>query len=51
MHHRRLVLAGIFAMAISTLTAAASDNPSKLKVPEIKYETYTMPNGLQVILS
>jgi len=51
MHHRRFVLAGILAMAIPTLTAAAADNPAKLKVPEIKYETYTMPNGLQVILT
>ena len=38
-------------MAISTVAATASETPSKLKIPEIKYETYTMPNGLQVILT
>lgn len=37
-------------MALLTF-AASSETPSKLKVPEIKYETYTMPNGLQVILT
>ncbi len=38
-------------MAISTLSVFASDAPSKLKVPDIKYESYTLPNGLQVILT
>lgn len=37
-------------MALLTLTASA-ETPSKLKVPEIKYESYTLPNGLQVILT
>ncbi|HYK35969.1 pitrilysin family protein [Alloacidobacterium sp.] len=37
-------------MALLTFTASA-ETPSKLKVPEIKYETYTMPNGLQVMLT
>ncbi len=38
-------------MTLFTLAAAASEVPSKLKVPEIKYESYTLPNGLQVILT
>jgi len=38
-------------MALSTFAASAAETPSKLKVPEIKYETYTLPNGLQVILT
>jgi len=38
-------------MAFSPLTAVAADAPLKLKVPEIKYESYTLPNGLQVILA
>ena len=51
MHHRRVALLGIFAMALSTFAASAAETPSRLKVPEIKYETYTLPNGLQVILT
>src|SRR5277367_1635826 len=51
MHHRRVALLGIFAMALSTIAASVAETPSKLKVPEIKYETYTLPNGLQVILT
>ena len=38
-------------MALSTIAASVAETPSKLKVPEIKYETYTLPNGLQVILT
>src|SRR5271168_3049080 len=51
MHHRRVALLGIFAMALSTIAASVAETPAKLKVPEIKYETYTLPNGLQVILT
>jgi zinc protease len=36
-------------MAASTISGIAET--AKLKVPEIKYESYTLPNGLQVILS
>lgn len=50
MYQRRIILLGVFA-AVFSLAASAAEVPSKLKVPEIKYETYTMPNGLQVILT
>ncbi|MDI3255243.1 MAG: pitrilysin family protein [Bacillota bacterium] len=36
-------------MAASTMTGISET--AKLKVPEIRYESYTLPNGLQVILS
>jgi zinc protease len=38
-------------MAVLTFATLVSGAQSKLKVPEIKYETYTLPNGLQVILT
>jgi zinc protease len=51
MRKRRIALVGAFAMAVLPLTASAAERSAKLKVPEIKYESYTLPNGLQVILS
>lgn len=51
MRERFFAFLGICAMAISPFAASAADTSSKLKVPEIKYESYTLPNGLQVILS
>jgi zinc protease len=39
-----LALAGCVALG-----APASAQEAKLKLPEIKYETYTLPNGLKVI--
>jgi zinc protease len=51
MRESRIALLGTLAMVFSTLFVSASETPSKLKVPEIKYETYTLPNGLQVILT
>ena len=50
---RRTLAASVFAA--STFAAAAcafaAAPPAKpaLKVPELKYETYTLPNGLKVI--
>lgn len=41
----------ISSFAGATQTAAAPAERKPLKVPEIKYETYTLSNGLQVILS
>ncbi len=47
----RLALAAAALLASSfTLTAvAAPPAPAPLKLPELKYETYTLPNGLKVI--
>src|ERR1017187_6636849 len=44
-------LAGAFAMAIAVAPALAQARPAatSLKLPEIKYEKYTLPNGLTVI--
>ena len=46
----------LFAAVVSSALAAAAfapaalaAPPTKLKLPEIKYETYTLPNGLKVI--
>jgi zinc protease len=40
----------LFAMVIVIgCTVSALAQESKLKLPEIKYETYTLPNGLKVI--
>ena len=48
----RLALVAL-AAAVSLLPAsfslAAPRSPSKLKLPELRYETYTLPNGLKVI--
>ncbi|HZU09859.1 MAG TPA: pitrilysin family protein [Pseudacidobacterium sp.] len=49
MSRRHFAVLGVLAMAASTMTGIAET--AKLKVPEIKYESYTLPNGLQVILS
>src|SRR5579885_3453763 len=49
MSRRHLALLGVLSMAASTISGIAET--AKLKVPEIKYESYTLPNGLQVILS
>src|ERR1700760_4297034 len=51
MRKRRIALAWIIAMSLLPLALSAADTSTKLKVPEIKYETYSLPNGLQVILS
>src|SRR5215470_13961836 len=48
---RRIALVGALAMTLLPLAVSASETAAKLKVPEIKYETYTLPNGLQVILA
>ena len=37
------------AILLSIGTAFAADKPAKLKLPEIKYEKFTLPNGLTVI--
>lgn len=50
MRKRRIALMGILAMMLLPLTISAAE-AARLKVPDIKYETYTLPNGLQVILS
>src|ERR1017187_3551770 len=44
-------LAGAFAMAIAVAPALAQARPAAkaLKIPEIKYEKFTLPNGLTVI--
>jgi zinc protease len=43
-------LAALAALAVGlTATANAFAQDGKLKLPEIKYETYTLPNGLKVI--
>ena len=43
-------LAAVAALAVGlTATATAFAQDGKLKLPEIKYETYTLPNGLKVI--
>jgi zinc protease len=47
----RVAFSGILAMTLSSVFATAAETSLKLKVPEIKYETYTLPNGLQVILT
>src|SRR5580704_7366366 len=47
----RVAFSGILAMTLSSVFAPAAETSLKLKVPEIKYETYTLPNGLQVILT
>jgi zinc protease len=46
-----MIFLGTLVMALFTFAASASETSSKLKAPEIKYETYTLPNGLQVILT
>jgi zinc protease len=51
MRVRRVAFSGILAMTLSTVFATAAETSLKLKVPEIQYETYTLPNGLQVILT
>src|ERR1700744_6452754 len=51
MRKRRIVLAWIIAMSLLPLALSAADTSTKLKVPEIKYETYSLLNGLQVILT
>ncbi|HSY72087.1 MAG TPA: pitrilysin family protein [Alloacidobacterium sp.] len=51
MRARRVILSGLLAMTFSPIFAVATETSSKLKVPEIKYEAYTLPNGLQVILT
>src|ERR1700677_5316768 len=43
-----LGLAWVILMA--EVTALAADEPRKPRVPELKVETYTLPNGLTVIL-
>src|SRR3984885_479582 len=47
----RVAFSGILATTLSSVFAPAAETSLKLKVPEIKYETYTLPNGLQVILT
>ncbi len=51
MRVRRIAFSGILAMTLSTVFATAAETSLKLKIPEIQYETYTLPNGLQVILT
>jgi len=51
MQQRRILFLGIIVMALFTIATAGSETSATLKVPEIKYETYTLPNGLQVILT
>ena len=42
-------LAAAMAVCFAIGGSAISQTNSKLKLPEIKYETYTLPNGLKVI--
>jgi zinc protease len=44
---RRLFAAAILAAA--SLAVAEAQGSTKLKLPELKYETYTLPNGLKII--
>jgi zinc protease len=39
----------LLAALIASAPIATAQAPAKLKLPEIKYETYTLPNGLKVI--
>jgi zinc protease len=43
------VAAGVLAACVVGGTAFAQKTDGKLKLPELKYETYTLPNGLKVI--
>ena len=45
---RACFLAGVFASVVGSGWAAAP-TASRTKLPELKYETYTLPNGLKVI--
>src|ERR1017187_9211945 len=47
----RATVAGVFTAAIAASSARAQAHPAatSLKLPEIKYEKYTLPNGLTVI--
>ena len=42
-------LAAVAVLSVSLASAFAQGAPAKLKLPELKYETYTLPNGLKVI--
>ena len=41
-------VAAVASLAFASLAQAAAP-PAPIKAPEIKYETYTLPNGLKVI--
>ena len=48
----RSCMAAVLAMSVaggSILAQSAARPEAKLKLPELKYETYTLPNGLKVI--
>jgi zinc protease len=45
----KTVLAAAIVAAASASALAAAPAEGKLKLPEIRYETYTLPNGLKVI--
>ena len=45
----KISLKVLAAVALSGCSAFASAQEAKLKLPELKYETYTLPNGLKVI--
>jgi zinc protease len=47
MRMKQLALSAIFSLSVLPFSLSAQ---TALKVPEIKYETYKLPNGLQVIL-
>ena len=47
MYVKRLALSAIFSLSLLPFTLVAQP---ALQAPEIKYETYKLPNGLQVIL-
>src|SRR5450631_4367755 len=43
---------GVLAVGLGVLTAGSSfaaDKAENLKIPELKYEKYTLPNGLEII--
>ena len=45
----RKCLAAAMAVCFAVSGSAIAQTDGKLKLPEIKYETYTLPNGLKVI--
>ncbi len=45
----RPALAAVALLVSSLAASAATPDTAKLKLPELKYETYTLPNGLKVI--
>src|SRR5258705_9825500 len=51
MKTRALCFLAAVAVAVSTLSAQNRPAPSAADIPRIQFEKYTLPNGLEVILS